>query len=138
MTTLPVISDLLAPVYDEVSSAVSRSPVADIGCGDGDLAMFFSRLGCEVDAIDHAETNFNQLRGVEALRRDLSLAVSVHDIDLDAPFVLPRRDYGFALFLGSLYHLKNPYYVLETMAARADWCILSTRIAQVTPAKRMR
>ena len=133
-----IIADLLAPVYSEVSMAISGAPVIDIGCGDGDLSMLFARFGCEVDAIDHAETNFNQLRGVEALRRDLSLAVSVYDIDLDAPFAFPRRDYGLALFLGSLYHLKNPYYVLEMIAARADWCVLSTRIAQVTPAKQIR
>jgi SAM-dependent methyltransferase len=135
---LPILSELLAPVYDELASAISAAPVADIGCGDGDLAMFFARLGCAVDAIDHAETNFNQLRGVQALRRELALPVEIHDIDLDAPFTLPRRDYSFALFLGSLYHLKNPCYVLESIAARADWCVLSTRIAQVTPSKQFR
>jgi tRNA (mo5U34)-methyltransferase len=138
MTTLPVISDLLAPVYAEVSSAVSRSPVADIGCGDGDLAMFFSQLGCEVDAIDHAEGNFNQLRGVKLLAQELSSPARIHDMDLDGQFALPRRDYGLALFLGTLYHLKNPFYVLETLATYTDWCILSTRIAQVTPSKRTR
>ena len=138
MTSLPVMSELLAPVYAEVSAAASHSPVVDIGCGDGDLAMFFARLGCDVDAVDHAETNFNQLRGVEALRQALSLNVQARDIDLDGRFALPRRDYGLALFLGTLYHLKNPFYVLETIAARADWCVLSTRIAQVTPAHRTR
>jgi tRNA (mo5U34)-methyltransferase len=138
MTSLPVMSELLAPVYSDVSAVISSSPVVDIGCGDGDLAMFFARLGCDVDAVDHAETNFNQLRGVEALRRVLSLNVHARDIDLDGQFALPRRDYGLALFLGTLYHLKNPFYVLETIAARADWCILSTRIAQVTPGRRTR
>lgn len=138
MTLLPVISDLLTPAYCDVSEAISRAPVADVGCGDGDLAMFFAQLGCEVDAIDHAETNFNQLRGVEVLRRELSLAVRIHDIDLDGLFEFPRRDYGLALFLGTLYHLKNPFYVLEKIAAVADWCVLSTRIAQVTPTKRTR
>src|SRR6266850_7432448 len=96
MTTLSVISDLLDPVYAEVSSAVSRTPVADIGCGDGDLAMFFSRLGCEVDAIDHAESNFNQLRGVKLLAGELSSPARIHDIDLDGQFALPGHDYGLA------------------------------------------
>ena len=91
-----------------------------------------------MDAVDHAETNFNQLRGVDALRRELSLNVQARDIDLDRRFVLPRRDYGLVLFLGPLYHLKNPFYVLEAIAARADWCVLSTRIAQVTPDHRTR
>jgi hypothetical protein len=138
MTSLPVMSELLAPVYRELSAAISHSPVVDIGCGDGDLAMFFARFGCDVDAVDHAETNFNQLRGVEALQQELSLNVHARDIDLDGQFALPRRDYGLALFLGTLYHLKNPFYVLETIAARADWCVLSTRIAQATPDHRTR
>ena len=138
MTSLPAMCELLAPVYSDVSAAITRSPVVDIGCGDGDLAMLFARLGCDVDAVDHAETNFNQLRGVEALRRELALNVHAQDIDLDGRFALPRRDYGLALFLGTLYHLKNPFYVLETIAARADWCVLSTRIAQITPLHRTR
>src|SRR5207302_220949 len=41
--------------------------------------------------------------------------------------------YGLALFFGVLYHLKNPYYVLETLATRARYCLLSTRIARQTP-----
>jgi tRNA (mo5U34)-methyltransferase len=138
MTILPLMSELLEPVYGEVSAVISHSPVIDIGCGDGDLAILFARLGYDVDAVDHAETNFNQLRGVQALQRELSLNVHARDIDLDGQFALPRRDYGLALFLGTLYHLKNPFYVLETIAARADWCVLSTRIAQVTPAHRTR
>jgi len=135
MTNVPLISDLLTPVYDEVRDSILGSSVADIGCGDGDLAMFFARLGCEVDAVDHAESNFNQFRGAETLRRELSLAANVRDVDLDGAFSLPRQEYGLALLLGTLYHLKNPFLVLEKIAACADWCIVSTRIAQVTPAK---
>ncbi len=134
MTALPAIAALIEPVYSELRHALAMHPVADIGCGDGDLGLFFASLGAAVDAIDHAETNFNQLRGVEILRRAFSADLSVHDLDLDRPFALPRRDYSFALFLGTLYHLKNPLYVLETIAAHADWCVLSTRIAQVTRA----
>jgi len=73
------------------------------------------------------------MRGIDLLRDALGLSVGVHDIDLDGRFHLPRPDYRFAFFLGTLYHLKNPYYVLENLAWHADWCVLSTRIAQVTP-----
>ena len=132
LTALPLVCELIAPRYGELWEA-ARSGIADIGCGDGDLAAFFARFGCGADAIDHVETNFNQLRGVETLIRELRLPVQAFDIDLDRPFELPRRDYGVALFLGTLYHLKNPFYVLENLAARADWCVLSTRIAQVAP-----
>jgi len=86
-----------------------------------------------VDAVDHLESSFNQMRGIDVLREALGLPLDVHDIDLDARFHLPRSDYRFAFLLGTLYHLRNPYYVLENLASHADWCILSTRIAQVTP-----
>ena len=75
---------------------------------------------------------------MKLLARELSSPAGVHDLNLDGQFTLPHPDYGLALFLGILYHLKNPFYVLETLAAYADWCILSTRIAQVTPSKRTR
>ncbi len=138
LTALSILSDFGADVYPELADSIRSETVADIGCGDGDLAMFFARCGCRVDAIDHAETNYNQLRGVEALRRSLQVPAGIYDIDLNGRFELPRRDYGLALLLGILYHLKNPFYVLEALAARADWCYLSTRIAQVTPGGRAR
>jgi tRNA (mo5U34)-methyltransferase len=133
LTATGVLSEVLGPVWRDVREAAAKCGVADIGCGDGDLAMLFARMGCQVDAVDHAESNFNQLRGVEALARELRLAVTARDIDLDSAFELPGKDYGLALFLGTLYHLKNPFYVLERLAQRADWCVVSTRIAQVTP-----
>lgn len=125
---------ILAELFDQAGLAFPPSPViADIGCADGDLAAVFAGLGAEVDAIDHAESNFNQLRGIEVLRHELAANLLVHDFDLDQPFELPRRDYSLALFLGTLYHLKNPVYVLEKIAHAADWCVLSTRIARETP-----
>ena len=36
-------------------------------------------------------------------------------------------------FLGLLYHLKNPFYVLEALAQRAELCFLSTRVARQAP-----
>jgi tRNA (mo5U34)-methyltransferase len=133
LTALGILAKLLEPVYDEVAEALAVGPVADIGCADGDLGLFCARMGAEVDVIDHIESNFNQMRGAAVLRDALELTVGIHDLDLDSRFELPRSDYRFALFLGTLYHLKNPYYVLEQLAARADWCVLSTRVAQVTP-----
>jgi tRNA (mo5U34)-methyltransferase len=133
LTALPVFFELLEPAWEELRECLTAAPLADIGCGDGDLAAFFAHAGCTVDAFDHVETNFNQMRGVATLSRELGLPVAAHDLDLDRPFALPRADYGLALFLGTLYHLKNPFYVLENLAARADWCVLSTRIAQMTP-----
>ena len=133
LSALEILTRLLQPVFTDVAEGLAAGPIADIGCGDGDLALFCAHLGAQVDAVDHRESNFNQMRGIAVLREELGLASEIHDIDLDGSFRLPRSDYRFAFFLGTLYHLKNPYYVLESLASRADWCILSTRIARVTP-----
>ena len=133
LSALGILTRLIEPVFEEVAPALSSGPVADIGCADGDLGLFCAHLGAQVDAIDHLESSFNQMRGIDVLREALGLSLGVYDIDLGGRFHLPRSDYRFAFFLGTLYHLKNPYYVLENLALHADWCVLSTRIAQVTP-----
>jgi len=115
-----------------VDLAGSR-PVLDIGCGDGDMSFLLESLGCRVDAIDFPGTNFNQMRGVNALRQALGSSVNIFDINLDEPFQLPRSGYGLTVCLGLLYHLKNPYYLLETLAKATHYCLLSTRVARLTP-----
>lgn len=87
--------------------------IADIGAADGDTAFFFESLGNQVDIVDYAPTNFNGLRGAEQLKAHLRSAVGIHNVDLDAQFALPREHYDVAIFLGILYHLKNPFYMLE-------------------------
>ncbi len=44
--------------------------------------------------------------------------------------MLPREQYGLVCLLGILYHLKNPFFVLETIARKSRYCLLSTRIAR--------
>lgn len=133
LSALPVVSELMGEAYPEIAGRLSEEPVADVGCGDGDFAALFADLGVEADAIDHRESNFNQMRGVERLSAESAGRLRAYDLDLDAGFELPRRQYGLALFLGTLYHLKNPFYVMERLAEAAAYCVLSTRIAQVTP-----
>ena len=137
LSALDILTRLIGPVFTEVAESLAAGPVADIGCADGDFGLLCAYLGAQlgpqVDAIDHAESSFNQMRGISVLREALDLSIGVHDIDLDGRFRLPRSDYRFVFFLGTLYHLRNPFYVLENLALHADWCVLSTRIAQVTP-----
>jgi 2-polyprenyl-3-methyl-5-hydroxy-6-metoxy-1,4-benzoquinol methylase len=109
---------------------IGEKPIVDIGCADGDLAFFFESLGYGVRAIDYAPTNFNHLQGIRALKSSLSSSVEIEDIDLDAQFVLPERNYSLVFFLGILYHLKNPYHALETLAKSTDYCLLSTRVTK--------
>lgn len=137
LTVLPLLSRLFAPVSHDVAAQWKIGPVADIGCGDGDLGALLAHAGATVDAVDHRETNFNQMRGVELLEKELAFTgqLASFDMDLDGCFELPRSHYAFAFFLGTLYHLKNPFYVLEQLAASVDWCVISTRIASLTPQK---
>ena len=108
----------------------SERRVADIGAADGELAFFLESKGLRVDVIDYGPTNFNQLRGARNLKKALGSSVEVHDVDLDARFQLPRNRYDVVVFLGILYHLKNPYYILETLARATRWMLLSTRITR--------
>jgi tRNA (mo5U34)-methyltransferase len=106
-------------------------PVADVGGADGDLAFFLESKGlASVDLVDYAPTNYNSLRGARMLKEQLGSKVEIHELDLDSYFRWPRDDYELVFFLGILYHLKNPYYVLESLAKVARYSLISTRVAQ--------
>jgi hypothetical protein len=134
MANILHLDGLLTGSRRSLFDSLAGERVADIGAADGDFGFFLEQeLGCEVDVIDNAPTNFNHLRGARRLATDLSSRVQVHEIDLDTQFRLPAEHYRAVFFLGLLYHLKNPFYVLESLAERAEWCFVSTRVAQVAP-----
>jgi SAM-dependent methyltransferase len=116
-----------------VKAMAGAEPVLDAGCGDGALSYFMESLGCKVDAIDNPPTNHSGMRGVRRLKEALESKVEIHQMDIDAQFELPSERYGLTLLLGILYHLKNPFYVLEKLAQRSHYCLLGTRVARVTP-----
>ena len=111
-------------------------PVADIGAADGALAFLLEKLGHEVDIVDYGPTNFNTLRGARLLQETLHSKVTIHEVDLDSQFRLPRTDYGLVFFLGILYHLKNPYFVLESLSRATRYVLVSTRVAKLAGPKR--
>jgi 2-polyprenyl-3-methyl-5-hydroxy-6-metoxy-1,4-benzoquinol methylase len=114
-------------------SMIAGDRVLDVGCADGDIAFFLETLGVRVDAIDHAPTNYNALLGVHALKQKLGSSVRIHAVDLDTRPHLPSSNYGFTVMLGVLYHLKNPFLVLEALARASRYIFLSTRIASLSP-----
>ncbi len=128
-----VLDAMLTAGHRDLLALAGPRPVLDIGCGDGDLSFLFDSLGCRVHALDYSASNFNQMRGVAALKRALDSKVETFEVNLDEQFALPQSGYGLALCLGVLYHLKNPYYLLEKMARSAHYCLLSTRVAGVSP-----
>jgi hypothetical protein len=122
---------LLSGANRALSPLDSGRPIADVGGADGDLAFFLEAMGvASIDLIDYAPTNYNSLRGVRMLKEHLGSRVAIHEIDLDSYFRWPRDDYELVFFLGILYHLKNPYYVLESLAKATRYSLISTRVAR--------
>jgi 2-polyprenyl-3-methyl-5-hydroxy-6-metoxy-1,4-benzoquinol methylase len=110
-----------------------NSEVLDIGGADGDLAFFFEKLGFRVTLIDKKETNFNQLKAANLLKKTLSSNVEIQEIDLDSMFNFIEKKYKLVIFLGVLYHLKNPFYILEKLSKQADYLLINTRVAKYSP-----
>lgn len=106
--------------------------VVDIGAADGDLAFFLEELGFSVDIVDNESTNFNKLDGARILKEALNSSVTIRSIDLDSRPQFFTQRYDAAFFLGVLYHLKNPFFILERLAHVTRYCFLSTRIARQT------
>lgn len=130
MGNFPHLELLLSAEHADAFSRNHELPMLDIGAADGDIAFFLERQGFRIDIIDNSPTNWNGLRGAYRLRKLLNSNVGIHEVDLDAQFALPDKQYGLAIFLGILYHLKNPFYVLEQLSYSAKELLLSTRIAR--------
>ncbi len=125
------IDTMLTGEHRDLGRLAAGLPVADIGAADGDLAFTLEDAwGWEVDIVDTAPTNMNGLDGARALRDHFGSRVSVHDIDLDRQFRLPRDRYGLIFLLGILYHLQNPFFVLRELATRSTHLLLSTKVAR--------
>jgi tRNA (mo5U34)-methyltransferase len=133
LLTFSVLDQLLTGSRRDLLDLSGGDPILDVGCADGHNSFFLESLGCQVMALDNYYTNHNQLRGFNALHSALKSSVKFQDIDLDSQFTLTEDVFGLALFLGVLYHLENPFFVLEALAHRARYCLLSTRVAQRTP-----
>lgn len=112
---------------------VSSRPLLDLGCGDGYTAFFFESLGFRVIALDFELTSNNQMQGVSYLKQLLGSSVELMSANLDDRFEIRGAPFGLVLLLGVLYHLKNPFYILEYLAQSTKYCILTTRVARQTP-----
>lgn len=120
----------------------SNVTIADIGAADGDLSFFLHseyanhNMDLYSDIIDYGPTNYNHLEGANLLVKHFHLQnnIRVFDMNIDRiGWILPRAQYNIIFLLGILYHLKNPYYVLENLAKYSEYVILSTRVMQYTP-----
>ncbi len=131
------VQRLLRSAGLSLNDVVGGKTVLDVGAADGALSFFFESLGYRVRAIDSSATNMNRMQGIRVLAEQLGSKVAIEDADIDAGLSLDG-EYGLALFLGTLYHLKNPFAILEALAARSRYCLLSTRVARVSPDRSVR
>jgi 2-polyprenyl-3-methyl-5-hydroxy-6-metoxy-1,4-benzoquinol methylase len=130
------LNNLLTGSHRDLATLIGEMPVADVGAADGDLAFFLEQYGVHTDIIDFGPTNHNGLRGARALKDALHSQVSIYEMDLDGYFKWPRERYGLVFFLGILYHLKNPFYALESLAKVAEHALISTKIARFSSDKK--
>jgi tRNA (mo5U34)-methyltransferase len=136
LANISLLRSVLKQPHRDLMFLIGEKPVADIGAGDGDIAFFMESIGVpSVEIIDHAPTNFNGLEGARLLKELLGSNVTIHDLDIEGENHLPSSDYGLVFFLGILYHLKNPFRMLEMLAKNTEYCLLSTRIAKLLPDK---
>lgn len=120
--------------FDQCAFRMPAAPgtrIADVGAADGDLSFFLSSLGYDATIIDFGPTNFNGLRGAKLLADAHYPSVAVTECDLDSQFKRETNQvYDVIFFLGILYHLKNPFYILETFSKMSRFMFLSTRVAK--------
>lgn len=101
--------------------------IADIGAADGDTSFFFESLGAHVTIIDNGSTNANGCRAIREVGAVLDSKVKLIDTDLDWTLKLDG-EYDLVVFLGILYHLRNPLLALNTVAFVSEHLLLSTKV----------
>lgn len=124
--------------YRDIAALAPNKRILDIGSADGATSFFLASQGFNVDTIDFAPTNFNSMRGLHALSGYFKSSVDIYSVDLDSQFSFPHSNYDLTLFLGILYHLKNPFFALERLSRSTRYCFLSTRVAKFDPSKTSR
>lgn len=124
------LDNLLTGANRDIFTQMGGEYIADVGAADGDLAFLLESAGLRTDIIDYGPTNWNGLRAARHMKAILGSEAAIHEIDLDDYFEMPRPRYGLILMLGILYHLKNPFFVLERFARHSNYLMLSTRIAR--------
>jgi len=98
---------------------LKRKRVLDVGCGEGFFSVQMSKAGArEVVACDISQPRIRKARFVlEALGIG---NVRLEQVDIYSSKFRNLGHFDFALCLGFLHRVPNPYGVVETLASMAD------------------
>lgn len=146
----PIFALLEGAGEDELLSSLSPKYIADIGCANGDLSFVLAMCGYRVISVDfsfgHDQAPFVVSRVADAL----GLPIAVVDQSIDTEFrisdfvqncIYDRQrilSNGLTIIplcicVGLLYHLRNPFAFLRSLASISNYSILGTHIfAQIT------
>lgn len=127
MANFHILDRLLTGANRNLLRDIAPKRAADIGAADGDISFFLEQEGWAMTIIDNPPTNWNGLRGARLFKEATGSNVEIIEMDLDSQFAL-KQHYDLVFFMGILYHLKNPFYVLEKLSQHARYAIISTRI----------
>jgi tRNA (mo5U34)-methyltransferase len=153
------IECILRLLDDSGSAFLDELPnrtMIDIGCANGDLGFAFEDAGFSVALLDKshvAEAQGSVIRQnaplvASIIARSKGSRAVIFDEDIDDRFD-PRRviqgfagsydgdqrfeRFGLGVMLGVLYHLKNPYSVIEKLGQLCDHLIIGTWVADCLP-----
>jgi tRNA (mo5U34)-methyltransferase len=127
--------------------------VCDIGCANGDLSLAFSQAGFKVTAIDYSFKHDQAPYVVSALSKRAGAEVAVIDLSVDGHFTfadisssqinsakspLPKDGiFDLVVCVGLLYHLRNPFAFMESLAKVSRYAVIGTHIFTHTPGLRV-
>lgn len=114
--------------------SVAGKTVLDIGAWDGYFSFEAARRGAKrvlaTDSFCWSGGGWGTQKGFNLVREVTGLPVDDYEID---PMNLSAREVGVhdvVLFLGVLYHLKHPLYVLEKVAeVTREFAVIETQLA---------
>jgi tRNA (mo5U34)-methyltransferase len=130
LSNIPILDQLLTGQNRKLCDQKIKPTILDVGAGDGDIAFLFEYIGCDVTILENPSTNFNDDEGCRILKQRLHSRAALIEQDIDFFIRLPQN-YDLAIALGLLYHLRNPFAFLISLAQRCERLLLSTRVAKV-------
>jgi len=97
-----------------------KKKILDLGCGQGEIAAAFSRLGADITCVDARQENLDSLK-----KKFPHIKTICCDLETSWP---SNEDYDMVFSLGVLCHLKNYERHLENICIYGEHIILETEV----------